>query len=119
MRKHIDLNEVVHKLMKIARQSIKLDRVRWIEEERLHRGREYNLFQFLIEIEDSKQLLEEYGMINSSDLSPSTTEELHALASPLGRIANRANFTRDIMNRKLLGSYALSNLQATGATLSI
>lgn len=108
----IEAYRVVKKLLKSARQSVDLTRARYISDERLQRGSQYHLWQFLLELEEARKLPREFHPIDFSILNPSTPEELHFLARALGKAAAKANHTRDI-NRGL----AQASLRAANATL--
>lgn len=107
----IEAHDTVLKLFRNAKQSVDLTRARYIPEERLHRGSEHHLWQFLIEVEEAQKLPVEFHPINFSDLNPSTPEELRSLAHFLGKAIARTNRARDV--RSTLAPYALKAASAT------
>lgn len=121
MQNRILANAGVRKLLKRTTLSTDLHRERknrYVEEGRFRRGCEYNVFQFLIEKEEvEEEVPSEFQLINLSELNPNTPDDLHKLSKSLGKVANRANYTRAIKNGTLLSRYVLDSLQGTGATL--
>lgn len=108
----IEAYRVVQKLLRSARQSMNLTRARYISEERLKRGSQYHLWEFLVEIEEAQKLPKEFHPIDFYDLNPSTPEELHFLTQALEKAVAKANRTHDIKRH-----LALTSLNATNATL--
>jgi hypothetical protein len=108
----IEAYRVVKKLLRSARQSVDLTTARYISEERLQRGSQYHLWEFLLEVEEARKLPKEFHPIDFQKLNPSSPEELRFIARILEEVAGRPNRTRDI--RYGLG---LAALKATDATL--
>lgn len=121
MQSRILANAGVRKLLRRTAMSTNLHKEhkhRYVEESRFQRGSEYNVLQFLIEKEEvEEEVPSEFQLINLSDFDPNTPEDLHRLSNSLGRVANRANYTRAIKNGTLLSRYVLSTVQGTDATL--
>lgn len=113
MHYRIEAHNVVRKLLRNARQSLALAKApNYTPVDKIRRGYEYHLWQFLIEAEEAQKLPTEFQIVNFSELNPSTPDELHELASFLGRSIARSNRARSI--RKGL---ALSSLQAASGKL--
>lgn len=110
MHHRILAHNVVRNLLRNARQSLALTKASYIREDRLHRGSEYHLWQFLVEVEEAQKLPSEFSLVDLTELDPSTPEELHSLASFLGRAISRANRTRAI--QKGLAASSLQNASA-------
>lgn len=101
----IEAYRVVRKLLRNARQSVDLTRARYMPEDKLQRGSEYHLWQFLVEVEEARKLPKEFHPVDFQEMNPSTPEELHELARCLGRVAAKANRTRDVRRSLALSAF--------------
>lgn len=92
----IETYDTEKKLFRTAKQSVKLTRARYMPEDKLLRGFEHHLWEFLLTIEAAQEKSSTFHTIDLNEFDPSTPEELHALAKFLGRAVKTANRARDV-----------------------
>src|SRR5690606_16719825 len=98
MHHRILAHNVVRNLLRNARQSLALTKASYIREDRLHRGSEYHLWQFLVEVEEAQKLPSEFSLVDLTELDTSKPKYLLILAMYLCMPISIAKHTRDIQN---------------------
>ena len=97
MHEQLEADAVTKELYRNARHARKLDRNRWISEEKLKRGKDYHLEQSYQLPERARRIPKEFQLMDFSIFNPTTFEEVQASAQQLGRIAiNPTNLVRHI-----------------------
>lgn len=90
MKRRIEVYRVVSKLLMEAELSDKLAKKPYITDERFKRGSERHLWQFLVEVEKAQSIPPEFQLINFSELSPNTNEDLHGMITFLRSAIGKA-----------------------------